>query len=397
MAKLTYENKEALNVNASIPDKNKVTDNDMNSIKEVTNNTIDGIGNGTDTWSSSETYAIGDKVIYENQVYINLTGTNSTNPASDTINWEVASIINQNISGTNLNAELIPEKINKTIYANDFKCKNLYNPYFTNENGIIRVYNGNVSVENEVFRVTATGADMYVWNVVSQGTSYTSDYAGQLYEFEENTYTISLSNQFTQNIITYYDANKVSLGYTLFQNNVFTINKTDKTGAKYFTIRFGNNNATSGTTYTTTVQLEVGPEATTYTSFKEFDNKEVYSFSEQIVGVWVDGSTLYKKTINFGYLPNATEKSVAHNISNLSKIIKVEQHIDNGSTYTSGFVTFASYSQTVVGVNMFGNNTNIIIRTSGNESGKYAYFTLYYTKISSGAKSIGETEENDNR
>lgn len=37
MAKITYENKEALNQNSSIPDKNKVNDTDMNMIKNVVN------------------------------------------------------------------------------------------------------------------------------------------------------------------------------------------------------------------------------------------------------------------------------------------------------------------------------------------------------------------------
>ena len=92
----------------------------------------------------------------------------------------------------------------------------------------------------------------------------------------------------------------------------------------------------------------------------------------------------------------ATEKTVSYNISNLGKVIKVEQHIDNGPSYTSGFVTFASYSQQTVGVNIFGNNINIVVRTTGNESGKYAYFTLYYTKSTSGTRSI-ETAEEENR
>ena len=42
-----------------------------------------------------------------------------------------------------------------------------------------------------------------------------------------------------------------------------------------------------------------------------------YSTSEVDTGyTWTDGSPIYKKTINIGALPNATTKSVAHNISN---------------------------------------------------------------------------------
>ena len=45
-----------------------------------------------------------------------------------------------------------------------------------------------------------------------------------------------------------------------------------------------------------------------------------YSTSEKMIGTWVDGSPLYQKTIEFGALPNAAEKSVAHGISNISQI-----------------------------------------------------------------------------
>lgn len=40
--------------------------------------------------------------------------------------------------------------------------------------------------------------------------------------------------------------------------------------------------------------------------------------------VWIDGKTIYRKVINFGALPNATKKDVAHNISNLEQFTKIE-------------------------------------------------------------------------
>lgn len=45
MAKITYTNKENLNTNSEIPDKNKVSANDMNEIKESVNNLYDNIFN----------------------------------------------------------------------------------------------------------------------------------------------------------------------------------------------------------------------------------------------------------------------------------------------------------------------------------------------------------------
>ena len=45
MAKITYEDKEFLNKNESIADKNKVNDTDLNEIKNVVNENDDSVGN----------------------------------------------------------------------------------------------------------------------------------------------------------------------------------------------------------------------------------------------------------------------------------------------------------------------------------------------------------------
>ena len=45
MAKLTYEDKEFLNKNENIADKNKVNDSDLNEIKNVVNENADSVGN----------------------------------------------------------------------------------------------------------------------------------------------------------------------------------------------------------------------------------------------------------------------------------------------------------------------------------------------------------------
>lgn len=52
------------------------------------------IGIETTTWSSSGTYAVNDIVIYNNKLYINLTGTNTaTTPDQDSTNWNVTTIL----------------------------------------------------------------------------------------------------------------------------------------------------------------------------------------------------------------------------------------------------------------------------------------------------------------
>lgn len=106
-----------------------------------------------------------------------------------------------------------------------------------------------------------------------------------------------------------------------------------------------------------------------------------YSLNEINTGAkWIDGSPIYKKTINFGALPNATSKTVAHNISNVSRFIKVEQSVTN--TDGTGALVLSSGSTAIDEFNFYVTDTNIGINTSGNRSTCNAYITLYYTKSS---------------
>lgn len=88
MAKITYTDKEAINIDPSIPAKNKCMAVDLNEIKSVINMTLDTLKLGTDTWNSNITYGLNAIVVYNNEVYENITGTSTTtNPSSDTTNW----------------------------------------------------------------------------------------------------------------------------------------------------------------------------------------------------------------------------------------------------------------------------------------------------------------------
>lgn len=59
---ITYANKTALNTNADIPNINKVTDNDMNEIKEVVNNNATMLGNIIESGSNAN----GTYIKYDN-------------------------------------------------------------------------------------------------------------------------------------------------------------------------------------------------------------------------------------------------------------------------------------------------------------------------------------------
>lgn len=104
-----------------------------------------------------------------------------------------------------------------------------------------------------------------------------------------------------------------------------------------------------------------------------------YFTSEKNTGVkWIDGSAIYKKTINFGALPNADTKTVAHDIPNLSRVIKIEQSITNGG---AGALVLSSGNSSDE-FNFYVTSTNIGIHTTGDRTNCDAYITIYYTKSS---------------
>lgn len=107
----------------------------------------------------------------------------------------------------------------------------------------------------------------------------------------------------------------------------------------------------------------------------------IYSSNETIIGI--DGNNLrYRKVIDFGALPNTAVKSVAHGISNLSMIKKIEivGYDSNGSMwFPIPFVPSASmYSNASCSARI--DNTNINIFTTSDWSNFTAEVTLEYTK-----------------
>ena len=101
-----------------------------------------------------------------------------------------------------------------------------------------------------------------------------------------------------------------------------------------------------------------------------------YSTEEQIVGTWIDGSTLYEKTIDLGTFPNATVKTVAHDISNIDTVANVTIVAKNGS---GGFLVLPYIYDTntiIYGIT----STSISIIASQDRSNYTGYATVRYTK-----------------
>ena len=110
-----------------------------------------------------------------------------------------------------------------------------------------------------------------------------------------------------------------------------------------------------------------------------------YSTAEVDTGAtWIDGSAIYKKTISFGTLPNNTMKAVAHGISNLGWMVKMEGTSKRSTDGVLFPIPFSSKNGVGNCIEITVGPTNIEISTGMDRTNMTdCYITLYYTKSSS--------------
>ena len=95
---------------------------------------------------------------------------------------------------------------------------------------------------------------------------------------------------------------------------------------------------------------------------------------------WIDGKPIYRKVIDFGALPNNTSKAVAHNISNLGWVLKLEG-ISKTDAGTRVSLPFVAISDVTSQISTKITDTEITCTTGTNRSGyTQTYFIVEYTK-----------------
>lgn len=106
-----------------------------------------------------------------------------------------------------------------------------------------------------------------------------------------------------------------------------------------------------------------------------------FSTTEQIYGTWIDGSTVYEKTINFGALPNNASKTVNHGISNMGYLVQAFA-TGYAAIYNALPIPWVNNSSNPQDqLCLIVNSTGVIIRTGGNRSSyDTCYVTLRYLK-----------------
>ena len=102
--------------------------------------------------------------------------------------------------------------------------------------------------------------------------------------------------------------------------------------------------------------------------------EDQYSYSEVATNKrWVNGKTIYRKVINFGTLPNANSKSVAHGVTGITDIVSVRAF--SGGTP----IPFVGGSPTDA-MTLWVDSTHFSIWCAGNKSAATAIGIFEYTK-----------------
>lgn len=108
-------------------------------------------------------------------------------------------------------------------------------------------------------------------------------------------------------------------------------------------------------------------------------NGEQYSTSEEVIGEWIDGKPLYRKTISTGTLPNGGGMNVPHNISNIDNVVRVYGYAYRSSDGVSLPLPHSAYD--ISCISCYANKTNICIVTYTDRTAfTTSYVTLEYTK-----------------
>lgn len=131
----------------------------------------------------------------------------------------------------------------------------------------------------------------------------------------------------------------------------------------------------------TTVTLEYTKTADITQSYTVSTHKpSVFSATETPIGEWVDGSIVYRKVVNFGALPNATTKNVAHNITGLGNLISSRGFSKSSLNTNQISIPYASGTSTSVIRTGFDSTNVTVVTLSDWSSCTVTYFILEYTK-----------------
>jgi hypothetical protein len=96
---------------------------------------------------------------------------------------------------------------------------------------------------------------------------------------------------------------------------------------------------------------------------------------------WINGQLIYCTIVDFGALPNATTKNVAHNISPIGQLVDLRGIAQAAGPTVRPLPYAPDPAGTVAtGIQLSLTSTNVVIKTGADYSTSNGYVFVYYTK-----------------
>lgn len=241
---------------------------------------------------SGDTLPIGTIVDFDGDTIPD--GYEEATEASDVVNSLEGNEIYRAPSVKVVNEVLNGSKSMGSIVVEDIECKNLFKtPNFSEtKNGVT------LSCEKGLFRLNGTATATTTFFITNH---FDMNYLNS--KWLNKTITTSIQN--IKNATDGFELNFASSSSTYYyqiKSNTISNTKLISNEITAIMIVIGNGSTWNNATFN--VQSEKGTVATDYVEHKEFSNKQIYSTSEQVIGVWIDGKTLYRKVITSTTMAN---------------------------------------------------------------------------------------------
>ena len=138
----------------------------------------------------------------------------------------------------------------------------------------------------------------------------------------------------------------------------------------------------NGATFTLNTNYEELPDGALNTIASQ---KDIYSTTETKTNkVWIDGKPIYRKVINFGALPNTSEKTQNTGVTDMSQLVKLWGIFKSGTGASTQFGPIPIVSKDApgnqVGTSVKNNGATLSVIAGTDRTSMSAYFIMEYTK-----------------
>lgn len=283
------------------------------------------------------------------------------------------------LTAARINGLLNGEESMGSIVVEAITCKNVLGT--NNYNDISWAMNNSASLIAEKENMMITTNNQLYSGIFGKLCSFATLDASK-------TYTISFTAKSNNNIKFQYGLTSSPLNTSLSEQEKRLSFKDTGNNLKNNNSIFYNVSAIASVITIEDILIEEGDVATDYVPYKEINNRQKYSTSEQVIGKWIDGKTLYQRT--FVLTPNIAASITSTQISLNTANVKIAM-LDPSASYfldtqgSTGYMPFPNVNSNAAALcggypSVQNGNIQIQIRKGGSVAIYELILTIRYTK-----------------